>query len=334
MKKKGFGVLAVLMLSMLLSVTAFAKGKWKVEEGNRYYYNEDGTKQKGWLTLKKGTYYFLPKTGIMATGVRQIAGKTYVFSKKGILLKAYERAGFRTTASGKLCYSYGDGTGRLKRQWFTINGKTYYFNKKGHALTGWQKIDGKIYYFNKRYVLQKEKWVKYNGKKMYLGSDGTFVKDTWIDDKYLGPDGVYIKGYRDDRRTNKSKTGWVGYGQQWRYYRKNKLVTGWITIGEKRYFFGSDGYMRAGWLKDQGHTYYMDTRSATYGQMMTGWCKIKNKYYYFFRITEPSIRRVVWRERFPSVSLWQTERRKSISLAKTVPARIIKNPESLSVISG
>ena len=38
--------------------------------------------QKGWLTLKKGTYYFLPKTGIMATGVRQIAGKTYVFSKK------------------------------------------------------------------------------------------------------------------------------------------------------------------------------------------------------------------------------------------------------------
>ena len=148
MKKKGFGVFAVLMLSMLLSVTAFAKGKWKVEEGNRYYYNENGTKQKGWLTLKKGTYYFLPKTGIMATGVRQIAGKTYVFSKKGILLKAYERAGFRTTASGKLCYSYGDGTGRLKRQWFTINGKTYYFNKKGHALTGWQKIDGKIYYFN------------------------------------------------------------------------------------------------------------------------------------------------------------------------------------------
>ena len=142
---------------------------------------------------------------------------------------------------------------------------------------------GKIYYFNKRYVLQKEKWVKYNGKKMYLGSDGTFVKDTWIDDKYLGPDGVYIKGYRDDRRTNKSKTGWVGYGQQWRYYRKNKLVTGWLTIGEKRYFFGSDGYMRAGWLKDQGHTYYMDTRSATYGQMMTGWCKIKDKYYYFFR---------------------------------------------------
>ena len=28
---------------------------------------------------------------------------------------------------------------------------------------------------------------------MYLGSDGTFVKDTWIDDKYLGPDGVISK---------------------------------------------------------------------------------------------------------------------------------------------
>ena len=51
MKKKGFGVLAVLMLSMLLSVTAFAKGKWKVEEGNRYYYNEDGTKPVSYTHL-------------------------------------------------------------------------------------------------------------------------------------------------------------------------------------------------------------------------------------------------------------------------------------------
>ena len=68
MKKKGFGVLAVLMLSMLLSVTAFAKGKWKVEEGNRYYYNEDGTKQKGWLTLKKGTYYFRARAYITENG--------------------------------------------------------------------------------------------------------------------------------------------------------------------------------------------------------------------------------------------------------------------------
>ena len=78
MKKKGFGVLAVLMLSMLLSVTAFAKGKWKVEEGNRYYYNEDGTKQKGWLTLKKGTYYF-KSSQLKVAGTRRVPTGLYNF---------------------------------------------------------------------------------------------------------------------------------------------------------------------------------------------------------------------------------------------------------------
>ena len=61
MKKKGFAVLAVLMLSMLLSVTAFAKGKWKVEEGNRYYYNEDGTKQKRLAHTQKRNLLFSAK---------------------------------------------------------------------------------------------------------------------------------------------------------------------------------------------------------------------------------------------------------------------------------
>ena len=83
MKKKGFGVFAVLMLSMLLSVTAFAKGKWKVEEGNRYYYNENGTKQKGWLTLKKGTYYFLPRQGSWQPVCGRSQERPMYFQKKG-----------------------------------------------------------------------------------------------------------------------------------------------------------------------------------------------------------------------------------------------------------
>ena len=83
MKKKGFGVLAVLMLSMLLSVTAFAKGKWKVEEGNRYYYNEDGTKQKGWLTLKKELIIFCQRQGSWQPVCGRSQERPMYFQKKG-----------------------------------------------------------------------------------------------------------------------------------------------------------------------------------------------------------------------------------------------------------
>lgn len=36
------------------------------------------------------------------------------------------------------------------RKWQTINGKKYYFDKKGKKLTGWQKIGKKWYWFNKK----------------------------------------------------------------------------------------------------------------------------------------------------------------------------------------
>ena len=283
MKKKGFTLIAVLLLSMLLSLTAFAQSGWKTEGNQKYYYNEDGTMQKGWLTVGENRYYFHRKTGVMFTGIRKIQGMTYVFVEDGVLQKVYPKAGFKKTASGKIWYSYGDGSKRPKRQWLTVNGRTYYFDKKGYALTGWKKVSGTTYYFSKKGVLQTSKWVKYKSKQMYLDTDGKIAKNTWIGDKYVGEDGNYIADYRDDRRTNKNKTGWVGYGDQWKYYKKNKMVTGWKTINKKRYFFDSTGLMHTGWLQVKNQTYFMDTRTDTRGEMMTGWCKISNKYYYFFR---------------------------------------------------
>ena len=50
-KKTGFGLMAAFALSMLVSVTSFAAGGFKDVGGNRFYYQEDGTMQKGWLTL-------------------------------------------------------------------------------------------------------------------------------------------------------------------------------------------------------------------------------------------------------------------------------------------
>ena len=100
MKKKGFTLIAVLLLSMLLSLTAFAQSGWKTEGNQKYYYNEDGTMQKGWLTVGENRYYFHRKTGVMFTGIRKIQGMTYVFGEDGVLQKVYPKAGFKKTASG------------------------------------------------------------------------------------------------------------------------------------------------------------------------------------------------------------------------------------------
>lgn len=285
MNKKKLGVCGIVffLIGMLWSVTAFAAGTWKEEGGNKYYYQENGAMQKGWLTLGDKQYYFHPDTGIMATGVWKIEGKHCHFGDDGVLQKVYKKAGLKKTESGKIWYSYGKGTRRAKKQWLTINGKTYYFNKNGFALTGWRKVDGYTYYFNRRGVVQKNKWMKYKTKNLYLGADGRIAKDTWVGDKYVGADGNYIEGYKDERRTNSKGTGWVGYDRQWKYYKKNRLVTGWKNISGKRYYFDSTGYMHMGWLNVKGNYYFMDTRSVALGQMITGWCKISNKYYYFFK---------------------------------------------------
>lgn len=280
-RKLRFWFAAVFVLCMALSMPVFAAEGWKQVGEKRYYYKEDGTLHKGWLSYEGKTYYLSPKNGVMMTGIRKIKGVSYLFGDDGVLEKIYRNAGLKKNTNGKIWYSFGDGT-RAKRQWLKISGKTYYFNKKGYALTGWAKVKGYTYYFSKKGVLQTKKWVKYKSKTMYLGTDGRIAKDTWIGNRYVGKDGNYIPNYRDDRKNNKNRTGWVGYGQKWRYYKKDKLVTGWKKIKGKRYYFDSDGYMHLGWLKVKDRYYFMDTRSAYLGQMITGWCKIKNNRYYFF----------------------------------------------------
>lgn len=275
--------MAALMFCMVFSVRTFAADNWKQVGKDRYFYQDDGTMQKGWLTYEGKKYFFNRKTGVMVTGIHKIAGKTYLFGDDGALVKTYKKAGFRKTSSGKIWYYFGKNTDSPKKQWLVIDGKTYYFNKNGYALVGWKKVKGYTYYFNKKGVLQTNKWMKYKTKKMYLGEDGRIAKDTWIGDKYVDEDGGYIPGYRDDRRTSDTKTGWAGYDKKWKYYVNNVPVKGWKKISGKKFYFDTDGLMHTGWLKIKGHYYFMDTRSVAIGQMITGWCKISNKYYYFFK---------------------------------------------------
>ncbi|MBQ9984443.1 MAG: hypothetical protein IJP29_07620 [Lachnospiraceae bacterium] len=103
------------------------------------------------------------------------------------------------------------GTKYYKNCWKKINGKYYYFNKRGYRKTGWFKYDGKKYYLNKKGVrVTGMKTIK--NKKYYFSKKGILI------------------------------TGWIKYKNHY-YYANNKgvIMTGVQSIDQKIYYFDKSG---------------------------------------------------------------------------------------------
>ena len=73
--------------------------------------------------------------------------------------------------------------------------------------------------------------------------------------------------------------GWRQDGTGWKYIQESgsPAAGGWSRIGESWYWFDGQGYMKTGWLTDQGRTYYMEENGA----MAVGWREISGNWYYF-----------------------------------------------------
>ena len=65
-----------------MAMTSFAG--WSQKNGNWYYYNDSTGKmvQDDWVKVNE-KWYYMDSNGVMATGVRTIDGKRYVFSPSG-----------------------------------------------------------------------------------------------------------------------------------------------------------------------------------------------------------------------------------------------------------
>lgn len=245
-RKKGIKVLflAVLLAVMFTAVPHMttevqaAKTGFQTVSGKTYYIKKDGSRHKGWLTVKGKKYFFNTRTGVMKTGwQKDKKGRLQRYFVNG---KGYMVTGFLTSKSGN----------------------TRYFNPKtGLMQTGWMKDKkGNKYYFSKTSGVMRKGWVTTSsGKKRY------FVKKTGIMKTGL----LNLKGkyYYFNRSNGYMYTGLNKVGNNYYYFDTKTGVRAqstFKTVAGKTYFFRSNGRARTGWLELNGKKYYFNSKGVMY----------------------------------------------------------------------
>ncbi len=175
--------------------------------------NKGFTKNKATKTVTKNTTTSKSITGLKVSTTYYVRIRTYqtVDSKKYYSSWSSAKSiktnkGSFVKKSGKKYYKYQDGK-KAKSTFLTINKKTYYFDKKGVAKTGWMKKGGNYYYFDRSTGVQKKN-CKVNGIK--IKKDGTVKKTnfnvTKIKTMIKARDYLYSSSYVNAKYTDsKSK---------------------------------------------------------------------------------------------------------------------------------
>lgn len=251
--------------------------------GERVYYDENGNIVKSTLKDIDGATYFFDKDGHYVKGLHEFEGYTSFFNEVGIMAKG------GTAKVDKEHLMLFDNNGhQMKDKWQELNGKKYYIDNDGYALTGWWTLGTTDYYFtedgsvakgivaikNDLYWFNEDGsarvgWYEENGNKYYFGDGGKMVRGLKeINGKYYH--------FKDD---GSMSTGWVKTDDGKFYF---DTETGEAAVGKKEidgkiYFFTKKGQLKLGWVDVDGDKYYYKEDGTVY----TGKTKIGNHFYFF-----------------------------------------------------
>ena len=245
---------------------SYTRNNWEMINGSWYYFDGAGWMVTGWVKLS-GTWYYLTGSGAMATGWIQTGGTWYYMNTSGAMVtdtwignnyvdgsgawipgKVKAQAGWVQSGS-RWWYRHADGS-YTRNNWEMINGSWYYFDGAGWMVTGWVKLSGTWYYLTGSGAMATG-WIQVGGTWYYMNASGAMVTDTWIGDNYVDGSGAWVQG------KTRAQAYWVQNNGGWLYVQENGSYakSTWKTIDGKEYYFGADGYMVTGWLK-QGSTWY------------------------------------------------------------------------------
>ena len=147
---------------------------------------------------------------------------------------------------------------------------------------GWVKENNAWYYYeNGTFV--KNKWAG----NYWLGADGKLVVSSWVDNGryYVGANGLWDK---NAKKPEEKKQGWVKSGSDWYYYDNGTLARNkWAG----NYWLGADGKMVTSAWVDNGR-YYVGANglwdknakkqeAPKPEEKKHGWAKVDNAWYYY-----------------------------------------------------
>ncbi|MBO4702032.1 MAG: hypothetical protein J5625_05135 [Lachnospiraceae bacterium] len=269
--------------------------KWRLDNGNWYYYGADGAKVKGWKTIA-GTKYFFNEysydDGRMMRSCYVLDGNDiYRLGSDGVAKKISNPNNLFYDVYENYAVYYENGT-LVKNAWRTINGKYFYFDSYGCVVRGQvRKIANAYYAFNADGTMATKGWVKLNYNTYYVeNNDGNLAKgEKNIGGKYYyfdydgrmmtGPinynDKLYILN-PDGSWAATAKEGWNSVQGTWYYVKNGNFVTGEeLQLADGKYFFDYTGAMVKNTVNNQKY-YGADGRQVT----KTGWYKVDMKWIY------------------------------------------------------
>ena len=173
------------------------KGWHKDTNGKYYYVLREGSRARGWLTVK-GKNYYLNAKGYRVTGWKKIKKQYYYFNSKGVLQTEW------VTYKNKKYYCDPDNNGARTVGWKKIGKYKYYFDEKGvmftgllkekkqyyyfknngRMATGWQTVEGKRSYFDKKTGARAKGWKEIRGYYYYFNKNGSILKNSFTKDGY------------------------------------------------------------------------------------------------------------------------------------------------------
>ena len=222
----------------------YAKGLTEID-GVWYAFQDNGVVQSGWFKQDGQDMYAL-NDGVLATGIVDIGDDLYAFNEQGYPMNGW-------FSFGNLYYA--EGKGKLKRDWFEIDGKKYLALDNGQINMGWIIYGDKSYYQTELGVLTGMQLI--DGESRLFGASGALAN---------GP--VYLNGARyicDEE--GYIRFGWIEYKDKIMYTDTDgKVLTGWNTIDGENYYFNESGYLQTGFAKIDGELYVFDET----GKMVVG----------------------------------------------------------------
>ena len=256
------------------------------DNGNTYYFDENGVMQTGWKLLNvSGSQrwtYFKSSGAMIGEGWQKINNKWYYFNELSGVNRLITDGVYKIDDE----YYCFDKNGVMKTGWVLIDNGTsqrwFYCKSNGAAVSGFYEIGGKTYLFG---------GYSYGAPAMVTGH---YSKNN--EHYFFKPSGEMFTGWkRDEDRPDEwnyfgadgiAASGWTKIDGKWYLFNIHSstadvphMVTGFYTdfFTDEQYYLDENGIMQTGWVEVQGHWIYADKKGLI---LEDQWLKSGNNWYY------------------------------------------------------